>query len=163
MTRPTSYSEEEEKMIVELASRGMSSSEIERVLSTRGSKVHARTIRRVIRSTKTVDARMCGCDQLHENSAQPSAQSTSRPVVIGDDEIEIRMLAHLNRCLKDNEIDEVMVSLRALILYREEKRKNAPVVPPDPEDNPDMQAAAEACKAKLLDYVARARSGTLHA
>jgi hypothetical protein len=149
MGRKPSYTALDEQRIAEFVAQGMSAADIAGALAAEGRRIPLRTVSRIMSHAKP------------RSRPRPDAEAITPDVfrVEEDDSVERNFVDSISRAHDEERVDEFVKLSRALMQYRDNRRKNTPAMVPDPNDHPDMVAAAARGRAKLVDYVERARAG----
>lgn len=152
MGRPKVYTPEMEARVAAMVAKGMTVDAVYASLKRSGKSVSRATVGRMVGRLGTQPATTVAVPDAPE--AEP----------VGDllgplRELIPKLTEMVERAMVDDESQVVNAGLRTLSQLTAQLARLEPPIPPDPNDHPDMVAAARACRAKLVDYVERARGG----
>lgn len=150
-----------------LASQGLSISDIHARLVKAGKKISRATVGRMVQAASR-DASSRDTSSSTSSAAAPT--STAAPAVTATPEhidalidplraIIPKLTEMVERALEDDESAVVNAGLRTLSQLTMQISRLQPPPPPDPNDHPDMIAAARMARNKLTEYVQRAALG----
>jgi hypothetical protein len=146
MGRNLSYTKKTADRVAELAAAGMTVEATHRVLLAEGLTITRPTVGRIMQRNKAVGMVAANIDSLDLGPIKALVP---------------KLTAMVERAMQDEEPSQVNAGLRTLGQLTAQLARLEPPIPPDPNEHPDMIAAASKCRAKLQDYVDRARGGKL--
>lgn len=161
MGRKATYTPELAKQIQDMHRRGLSREAIAQQLKASGSYVPpARTITRIASDPKSPAGRSKAKPRAlpqKDRPVEPDHMETMANALRGAVETINRVAGRVDMDRADSEdLRMLNQSYRTLSVISAQLARLTPPTPVDPNDRPDMQAAAEQCKAALLEYADRA-------